>query len=278
MTLCIRCNKLTIDLEVANKTISILNEAYDELNKKYVALLEMTKQCNRKKESIDTIETVQEELSQTDPPQCTLMPVDSLEDLKRLEASASSEEFVRIVRSDFAKKHEHLPRGYGDSLSYQVIDQFFTRPFLTMCSWTGSMKHGPGEESRHSKIPMVSFNNTIQLFYHIVNDVDPSYTLEKTENFFKKCCRHAIQRLKQKRMRKSVAKPRGRKNTNNHVIQCQQQGRALPINPIQQPCEVSPNDAPLQQSEIDQNNLIALPQIESAAENNMIHISFSVLP
>ncbi|XP_050082254.1 uncharacterized protein LOC126569313 [Anopheles aquasalis] len=276
MTLCMRCNKLTLELEVANKTISILNEAYDELNEKYVSLLEMTKHDNRIKERIETIETDQEELIQNDPQQCTLMPVDSLEDLKRLEASASSEEFVRVIRSEFAQKHKDLPRENGDSISYQVIDLFFTRAFLTLCSWTGTMKHGPGEESRHSKIPMVSFTNTIQLFYQIVNDVDPSYTLEKTENFIKKCCRHALQRLKHKRMRKSVAKPRGKKNTNNLVIQRRQRGKAAAINSIQQPSEEPQNNVLLQQCEISQNNLIQ-PQIV-ASENNMIHIRFAVLP
>ncbi|XP_049537244.1 uncharacterized protein LOC125952055 [Anopheles darlingi] len=276
MSHCMRCNKLTIELEVAQKTISILNDAYDELNKKYVSLLEMTKHDNRNNERIETIETVKEQVPQEHPPQYTLAPVDSLEDLKRLEASASSEEFVRIIRSDFAKKHEDLPRGNGDSISYQVVDLFFTRAFLTMCSWTGTMKHGPGEETRHSKIPMVSFTNTIQLFYHVVNDVDPSYTLEKTENFLKKCCRHAIQRLKHKRLRKSVAKPRGKKNTNKHATQSQHRCKPSAVTSIEPPGEVPQNGVLLPQCEIPQNHLIH-PHIE-ASESNMIHISFSVLP
>ncbi|XP_050081719.1 uncharacterized protein LOC126568996 [Anopheles aquasalis] len=332
MTHCMRCSKLEIELEIANKTISILNEAYDELNKKYASAVGLPKEEISNNDGLESLESLIEQVTQKDhnlsqqQEEYPLVPVESLEGLERLEADASSAEFVRVIRSNFAKKHEDLQGESGTSICYYVIDQFFTRAFLTTCSWTGAAKNRAGSKKYITKIPLAAFPNTVQLFYLVVNDVDPKYTFEKVEKFLRQCCCHAGQRSQQKRVKKITpsVKLKKKKAVKHSVYTPLQQAPAQQMNLIhqdydimhdgyiQQACEVSENsliqqpceevqnhlilphceddqnsliqhqseETPtsliLQHCELDQHNLIQ-PHMETS-DNNVIHISFSMLP
>lgn len=264
-----RCSKLEIELEIANKTISILNEAYDELNKKYASIVGLPKQSVSSDGGIETLESLIEQVTQKEQnipeqPEYTFDPVDSFEDLERLEANASSEEFVRVVRSNFAKQLKSLKNEGGASICYHVIDQFFSRPFLTGCSWTGAAKNRAGTEKYITKIPLAAFPNTIQLFYLIVNDLDPRYTFEKVEKFVRNCCCHAVQRSQRKVVKVSTPRVKvKKKNATNHSVAApQHQAQPQELNLIHQDYEILQNDYIQQECEISENSLIQQPREE----------------
>ncbi|XP_049536351.1 uncharacterized protein LOC125951515 [Anopheles darlingi] len=275
MTHCMRCSKLEIELEIANKTISILNEAYDELNKKYASIVGLPQQDISNNDGIETFESLIEQVTQTEhciqqQPEYTLVPVDSFQDLERLEADASSAEFVRVIRSNFAKQHEDLQNESGASMCYHVIDQFFSRTFLTTCSWTGAAKNRAGTEKYITKIPLAAFPNTIQLFYLIVSDVDPRFTFEKVEKFLRHCCCHAVQRSRQKRVKKSIPRAKlKKKNVQKHPVSSPQpQTQAQQINLIHQDYEIIQSDYIQQECEVSENSLIQQPCEE--VQNHLI--------
>lgn len=79
----------------------------------------------------------------------------------------------------------------GYKIAYGLIDQIFTREFLTTCSWTGSSKNNVVKNS------FSSATKFLEAFFEIVHLADSRYTKNDAKEFFKeKILRNANSRLK----------------------------------------------------------------------------------
>lgn len=78
----------------------------------------------------------------------------------------------------------------GYKIAYGLIDQLFTREFMTKCSWTGSSK------GQVEKINFSVATTFLQAFYDIVHLADSRYSKNEAKDFFKeKILRNANARL-----------------------------------------------------------------------------------
>lgn len=93
----------------------------------------------------------------------------------------------------------------GDRIAYGLVDQLFTRQFMTECSWTGSSKN------QASKNTFSSATTFLDAFYDIINLADSRYSKNDAKDFFKeKILRNAKSRLLNLQQRDEPVKKRRR--------------------------------------------------------------------
>ncbi|XP_049530385.1 uncharacterized protein LOC125948425 isoform X3 [Anopheles darlingi] len=129
-------------------------------------------------------------------------PVSCLLDLENLEELAKDKNYVNCVKTHIqgilgtrrmtqtSALHQQNMSGNtrtGQTYCLQIVDLFFTRFFMTQCTWTGiSIKSVAGK-----KIALKDFVHVIDMFYETVHYVDPTFTKEDTESFLKQVLERA---------------------------------------------------------------------------------------
>ena len=111
----------------------------------------------------------------------------------------------------------------GVDCCYKLIDYFFTREFLTECSWTGNSRikdenkavNGQSVEGPDSggKIPLKFYRNVRTLFLKLIIEADKDFTELKCEEFFKRVMKNSKQRLNAKTCSKHKSRPKNLKYT-----------------------------------------------------------------
>ncbi|CAG9789624.1 unnamed protein product [Diatraea saccharalis] len=133
--------------------------------------------------------------------QVDFLPVESEEDLEKLENKLKEPEFKMELMKKFSITFGK-ENGNGANVAYRLIDMFFDRHFLTLCSWSGGSRH------YDRKICFRAHSQVIQFFFKIVHASDEEYTLDACENFLKGILRTSVKRSMNRNMRKSTCKKR----------------------------------------------------------------------
>lgn len=138
-------------------------------------------------------------------------PIDTLADLQKLEKNLAEKEIMEnyVTKYSFICGREGNSKGLNNC--YTLIDRFFTRRFMTLCSWAG------GARDKKEKIPFKIYKNTIEFFFRVVNLSDNSFTLNECEEFFKAIIRNSTRRSESSMSRTS--KPKHRPKNLNYKIQ-----------------------------------------------------------
>lgn len=90
----------------------------------------------------------------------------------------------------------------GDNACYTIVDCLFTRDFWTRFTWTGISR---GQKSKRG---FREFGNVLQLLVKLVCIGDPSYTVQKLEDFCRtRLFRYSKTRSTNKQLRKSACRP-----------------------------------------------------------------------
>ncbi|XP_055597033.1 uncharacterized protein LOC129747045 [Uranotaenia lowii] len=146
-------------------------------------------------------------------PDAPFAPVKTLEELESLEETARDEQFVTNVILSLGNifgRNRYV--GNGRTVCLQMVDYFFDRKFLKLCSWTGSSR-STNEEGVKMKIPFQKFSRVIRLFHRVVVYADPQFSSGETLQFLHRCLKSAKTRSEDnQRIRVSVARKR-RKGT-----------------------------------------------------------------
>lgn len=77
----------------------------------------------------------------------------------------------------------------GINCSYILVDHFFTRRFMTKCSWAGGSRN-----SDEGKIPFKIYLNTMNLFHTLVQRADQGCSMIHCQQFFKKVIKNSTRR------------------------------------------------------------------------------------
>ncbi|XP_050083765.1 uncharacterized protein LOC126570222 isoform X1 [Anopheles aquasalis] len=135
-----------------------------------------------------------------------LKPVDSLEDLERLEKLSKNKNFVeslaRFIKSLFPADFD----GTAGTYCHRIVDLFFTRQFLTKCSWTGSSINGI------QKIGFRYFPYMVNLFISVVQHAYPEFTEKEGIKFLRMVIGHAKMRLRDIQRASTERKRRNKTN------------------------------------------------------------------
>ncbi|XP_049530404.1 uncharacterized protein LOC125948428 isoform X3 [Anopheles darlingi] len=126
-------------------------------------------------------------------------PVSCLLDLENLEELARDKNYVNYVKTRVQgmlrtrrrslKQSMASNRSAGRTYCLRIVDLFFTRFFLTQCTWAGQRR------GTNRRIRFRDFVHVINMFYETVHYIDPSFTKEDTESFLKQIVRAANYRF-----------------------------------------------------------------------------------
>ena len=150
-------------------------------------------------------------------------PVNSVEELANLEESLKDDNVMRAYISNMKFVCGSEGKSNGVDCCYKLIDYFFTREFLTECSWTGNSRikdenkavNGQSVEGPDSggKIPLKFYRNVRTLFLKLIIEADKDFTELKCEEFFKRVMKNSKQRLNAKTCSKHKNRPKNLKYT-----------------------------------------------------------------
>lgn len=105
--------------------------------------------------------------------------------------------------------------GKGGSVCLQIMDYFFDRQFLLKCSWTETRRKSSEQEQVSRRIPFGKFEGVIKLFYRIVLQSDPEFSLDECKAFLHRYLRNAKQRFEEQGgSRKPAARKRKLRESN----------------------------------------------------------------
>lgn len=85
----------------------------------------------------------------------------------------------------------------GQNVCYELIDHFFDRKVLLLCSWSG------GSKGETPKFSMKDCERILNIFFKIVHSVNITFSRKLLEDFFKKITRNSKKRSEAKGMRQS---------------------------------------------------------------------------
>ncbi|XP_062535017.1 uncharacterized protein LOC134204204 [Armigeres subalbatus] len=131
-------------------------------------------------------------------------PVDSLIELSALEKSLEDDKLMQKYLSGMSFICGATGKSQGMDCCYKLIDYFFTRKFLTQCSWTGMVRLGGSqpEPSTSSdpgpKVPLKFYKSTRALFLNLIMQADKDFSEVDCEKFFKVVLKNSKQRLSAK--------------------------------------------------------------------------------
>lgn len=147
-----------------------------------------------------------------------IAPVECLDDLNNLEKLLDDQKTLQKLSSSMAFICGTSGKAQGIDCCYKLIDFFFTRQFLTQCSWTGAtrltdanarsgpsdgIESGPSDEIESGpstssgvvgKVPLKFFRKTRQLFLNLVMRADKDFSELDSEKFFKTVLKNSKQR------------------------------------------------------------------------------------
>lgn len=106
--------------------------------------------------------------------------IDSLQQMNDLEKKLQKS----VYKQHLIHRMSHICGESGNMIglncSYLLADHFFTRRFITECSWAGGSRSG-GE-----KIAFMKYENIINLFQTLVQKADKSFSMIHCHKFLKK--------------------------------------------------------------------------------------------
>lgn len=187
------------------------------------------------------------------PCNARVTPIQNLDDLQNMEnqlRDAEKRQFLKDLYSVFC-----TPGKKGEVCAFQLIDALFSREFLVQCSWSGSAR-GAG-----SKVCIKIFQEVLAFFFELVHDCDPTYTVDKNNDFFKSIVKNAKKRTHSKLERTSTP----RNVPKRKLATKQQSGTTKKRSP-----SADPSTAPLQHTEVEVVNEVACNNNDSVDQNELI--------
>ncbi|KAG5890739.1 hypothetical protein JTB14_013086 [Gonioctena quinquepunctata] len=144
-----------------------------------------------------------DESATADPP--TLVgPINSKENLDKIEEQLKSEKFMENLVESMTFICGQSGYAQGIDCCYKLVDYFFEREFLVHCSWTGNTKESGGS----SKVPLKFYVNMRRAFLNIILRADNSFTETECDTFFKRIMKNSKQRTTMKNLITSKHKSR----------------------------------------------------------------------
>lgn len=136
-------------------------------------------------------------------------PVDSLENLDRLEAELKDKSSMNRHVLKLSTICGTTGKSDGVDCAYRLIDYMATREIVNMCSWTGlardnteltgNQPSGSNElEAGTSKIPLKFYAKFRELFFRVVRLADQDFSEASCEKFLKGVMKNSKQRLTSK--------------------------------------------------------------------------------
>lgn len=187
-----------------------------------------------------------------------LKPIRNIEELSNLEAILNDEK----MKEDYKFKYSIVCQpGKAENCAYQLVDVFFTREFLTKCSWSGSAR-GEG-----TKVCLKQYKNVLQLFFELIYECDQTYTIAGNEKFFKSVLKNATKRKNSKLQRSSTSR-------NSHKRQKLSED---PVNNNESSEKVTSNEAQNIVNEANKENRENIPQEEKTSQEENAQILDSVV-
>lgn len=133
-------------------------------------------------------------------------PVGCLDDLNALEKLLVDDKHMQRFSAGMSFICGTSGKARGTDCCYKLIDYFFTRQFLTQCSWTGATRLSDGNVQEFAgepstsyevpgKIPLKFFNKTRTLFLHLIIKADKDFSVIECEQFFKTVLKNSKQRV-----------------------------------------------------------------------------------
>lgn len=116
-------------------------------------------------------------------------PIDNIENLQNLEDQLKNKNIFNeyIEKLTFiCGKSNRIHRAIDNC--YLLVDRFFTRQFMTICSWAG------GSKNDVEKIPFKIYKNIINLFFQVIYLSDNNFTMLECELFFKNVIKNSTRR------------------------------------------------------------------------------------
>lgn len=139
-----------------------------------------------------------------------IKPVNSRQELEDLEELLKNEQKFSATVSAMIFICGTSGKAKGLDCCYKLIDYFFTRDLLLLCSWTGASR-------KNDKIPLKYFYNTRKCFLSLVRVADKDFTEQDCDKFFKTIIKNAKQRTNPKIT--SATKHRAKKITSAPSLQ-----------------------------------------------------------
>ncbi|KAF5277589.1 hypothetical protein FQR65_LT15934 [Abscondita terminalis] len=131
-------------------------------------------------------------------------PIDSVEKLELLESKLKDEKECQFILNGMSIICGRTRRGCGIDHCYNLVDKFFTREFMTKCSWAG----GTRDKINKEKIAFKSYKRVINLFFRLVHLADDDFSLEECHAFLKNVIRNSTRRNQSVFVRTSRSKKR----------------------------------------------------------------------
>lgn len=186
-----------------------------------------------------------------------LKPIRNIEELSNLEAILNDSK----MKEDYKIKYSIVCQpGKAENCAYQLVDVFFTREFLTECSWSGSAR-GEG-----TKVCLKQYKNVLQLFFELIYECDHTYTIAGNEKFFKSVLKNATKRKNSKLQRSSTCR-------NSHKRQKLSEN---PVNNNESSEEGTSKEAQNLVNEANEENRENIPREEKTSQEDNAQIFESV--
>ncbi|XP_035778015.1 uncharacterized protein LOC118459077 isoform X1 [Anopheles albimanus] len=124
-------------------------------------------------------------------------PVSCLFELEKLEEMAKDMHFINYVKMQVLRiVGIKVVEGEGLSYCWRIVDLFFTRFFMTQCTWSGRIAKKTGtSKGLKKKIRFKDFDYVINLFYVTGNYADPLISKEETESVLRRAIKNANNRF-----------------------------------------------------------------------------------
>lgn len=138
--------------------------------------------------------------------QHVLTPVDSVDELKALERSLEDGKLEQQFLNGMSFICGITGKAQGTDCCYKLIDYFFTRQFLTQCSWTGMVRLTDANSQQDpstsadtgAKVPLKYYKHIRALFLNLIMQADKDFSELACEKFFKTVLKNSKQRLSAK--------------------------------------------------------------------------------
>lgn len=138
--------------------------------------------------------------------QHVLTPVGSVDELAALERALEDRKVVQQFSGGMSFICGITGKAQGTDCCYKLIDYFFTREFLTQCSWTGLVRLSDANSQQDpstsadgtAKVPLKFYKNIRALFLNLIMQADKDFSELDCEKFFKTVLKNSKQRLSAK--------------------------------------------------------------------------------
>nr|XP_023027077.1 uncharacterized protein LOC111515069 isoform X2 [Leptinotarsa decemlineata] len=114
-------------------------------------------------------------------------PIDDVEELIKLEEILKD----KVVFDKYVDSLRNICLEINNAIDncYLLVDWFFTRKFMTKCSWSGASR-----QQNVKKIPLRTYENVIELFFQIIRLENNTFTMNDCKIFFLTVLKNAYRR------------------------------------------------------------------------------------